>query len=217
MGQQRGTDLVEFDAETTQLHLLIRTKRRNRGHFLVCGELEHLPFKDEVFSTVISCRVLQHLVRQEAAVREMCRVTRVDGNVILELYNTWNPKTLYKNIRMSPTWSRIFNAPFRLLFRSMSPFSPWGIGYDRYNDWFQVKRWMRGARMGDFRGRGVGFGFHKYLLEPLYVQAVMTKRAPALLRKFYDVSFMAEKTLGGVRPLSWVMEKFTIRATRQAP
>lgn len=208
-----GSYKIGLDAS---LALLVRTKRRGRGDFLVCGELEHLPFKNDSFSTVITCRVLQHLQRQEEAVREMCRVTRPDGDVILELYNTWNPKTLYKNIRMSPRLRKVLNAPFRIIFRSMSPFSDWGIGYDRYNSWFQVKRWLRRAGMKDVHGRGVGFGFHKYLIGPLYIDAVLNKRAPNLLRRFYQASFRAEKLIGGLRPFSWVMEKFTIKATRKA-
>jgi len=198
------------------LSLLIRTKRRGRGDFLVCAELEHLPFKNGTFSTVITCRVLQHLQRQELAVQEMSRVTRPNGDVILELYNTWNPKTLYKNIRMSPRLRKVLNAPFRLVFRSMSPFADWGLKYDKYNGWFQVKRWLRRAGMENVHGRGVGFGFHKYLIGPFYIEAVMSKRSPSLVRRFYQASFRAEKLIGGVRPFSWVMEKFTLKATRKA-
>ena len=220
-GCGNGRFLETFPAKTykvgldASLELLIRTKRRGRGDFLVCGELEHLPFKDGTFSTVISCRVLQHLQRQQEAVVEMCRVTRPGGDVVLELYNTWNPKTLYKNIRMSPRLRRVLNAPFRLVFRSMSPFDDWGIPYDRYNSWFQVKRWLRAANMRDFQGRGVGFGFHKYFVEPLYIKATMVKRAPGLLRRFYRASFGLEKLIGAIRPFSWTMEKFTIKATRK--
>jgi ubiquinone/menaquinone biosynthesis C-methylase UbiE/uncharacterized protein YbaR (Trm112 family) len=221
-GCGNGRFLETFPANTykvgldASLALLVRTKRRGRGHFLVCAELEHLPFKDGTFSTVISCRVLQHLQRQQRAVEEICRVTQPEGDVVLELYNTWNPKTLYKNIRMSPRLRRLLNAPFRLVFRSMSPFADWGIAYDRYNGWFQVKRWLRSANMRDFHGRGVGFGFHKYFIDPFYLHAAMSKHTPGLLLRFYRASFRAEKLIGGIRPFSWVMEKFTIKATRRS-
>ena len=59
--------------------------------------------------------------------------------MILELYNTWNPKTLYEQVRMSPI-RKVFDAPFRLLFRSMSPFDDWGLDYDNYNRWFETRR-----------------------------------------------------------------------------
>ena len=138
------------------LNLLQLVKKRGRGDFLVCGELEHLPFKDDAFGTVITCRVLQHLHQQEAAVLEMSRVTREHGNVILELYNTWNLKTIYKEIRMSPRLRKALNAPFRLVFRSMSPFGDWNLDYDNYNSWFEVKPWLTFAERVDHRILEVG-------------------------------------------------------------
>jgi hypothetical protein len=197
--------------------LLRRTKTRKRGDFLVCGELEHLPFKDSIFGTVISCRVLQHLRRQNEAVIEMARVTRDKGDLILELYNTWNLKTLYKQIRMTGNLRKILNAPFRLLFRSMSPFDTWGLEYDRYNWWFQVKRWMRRARLYGFEGRGVGFGYHKYFLQPFYVDAVLEKKAPNLRRRYYHACFRVERVIGSMVPFRYGMEKFVIKASKNAP
>ena len=199
------------------LNLLRRTKSRNRGDFLVCGELEHLPFKDSTFGTVISCRVLQHLRRQEDAVREMARVTRDKGDVILELYNTWNPKTVYKQIRMTPSLRKVLNAPFRLLFRSMSPFDDWGLEYDCYNGWFQVKRWMRRTSLHAFEGRGVGFGYHKYFLQPFFLDAVMKSKAPRLRRRYYDACFGVERAIGRIPPFRYSMEKFVIKASKNAP
>ena len=196
------------------LQLLRRVKKRGRGNFLVCGELEHLPFKDDLFDTVISCRVLQHLERQEKAVREMVRVLQPSGDLALELYNTWNPKTVYKYIRMSPRLRRIFNAPFRLVFKSMSPFGDWGLEYDAYCNWFQVKRWMRDAGCKEISGRGAGFGYHKYLLEPFYVNAVMTKYVPNFARRFYSACFALEKGIGGIRPIRWTMEKIIMKGTK---
>jgi uncharacterized protein YbaR (Trm112 family) len=199
------------------LNLLKRTKQRGRGDFLVCGELEHLPFKDNTFATVISCRVLQHLQRQEAAVAEMARVVRDQGDVILELYNTWNLKTFYKQIRMTRNLRKILNAPFRLLFKSMSPFDDWGLQYDRYNRWLQVRRWMLGAQLHGIEGRGVGFGHNKYLLQPFYIDAVMQTRAPRFRRHYYNACFRLERAIGGMAPFRYTMEKFVIKASKTAP
>lgn len=209
----QGSFTVGLDAS---LEMLIRARRRGRGHFLVCGELEHLPFRDGSFDTVISCRVLQLVKKQQKAVEELCRVTRPGGDVILELYNTWNPRTLYKNIRMSPRVRGVFNAPFRAVFRSMSPFAEWGMSYDKYNGWFQVKRWLRSAEMRGVHGRGVGFGFHQYFFQPFYIDGFLSKRAPYFLRRYYSAAFSAERFLGGVRPFTYCMEKFTIKATKSA-
>jgi SAM-dependent methyltransferase len=198
------------------LNLLRATARAQRADFLVCGELEHLPFKSECFDTVMSCRVLQHIRQQSQAVHEMARVLRPGGDMILELYNSWNLKTIYKQIRMSPRLRRLFNAPFRAIFRSMSPFSDWGLSYDNYNSWFEVKTWMLHAHLGAFRGRGVGFGHHKYLLAPFYIHGAMKKHAPGLLAKYYDWCFAFEKRFGALIPLRYGMEKFSIAGTKGA-
>ena len=196
------------------LNLLRAARRRKRGNFHVCCELEHLPFKNNLFGTVISCRVIQHLKEQELAVQELCRVTRTNGDVILELYNTWNPKTIWKEIRMSKL-QKIFNAPFKLVFRSLSPFSEWGINYDNYNHWFEVKRWLNRSHMVGLRGRGVGFGFHKYLLDTFFINGILEKRAPRLLRAYYAGAFAFEKMFGAIIPLRYVMEKIVMKATKQ--
>ena len=208
----RETISVGIDAS---LNLLKAARRRRRGDFLVCCELEHLPFRNDLFSTVISCRVIQHLKEQEQAVLELCRVTRDHGDVILELYNTWNPKTLWKQIRMSRIRT-LFNAPFKLFFRSLSPFSEWGIAYDNYNHWFEVKPWLKKGGMHGLRGRGVGFGFHKYACDAFFVNAILEKQAPALLRRYYALAFGVEKRFGAAIPLRYVMEKIVMKATKNA-
>jgi len=198
------------------LNLLRAARRRKRGHFHVCCELEHLPFKDDLFSTVISCRVIQHLKEQEQAIRELCRVTRDHGDLILELYNTWNLKTVWKEIRMSKIRT-IFNAPFKLFFRSLSPFSEWGIDYDNYNHWFEVKPWLKNSQMSGLRGRGVGFGFHKYLLDAFFVNGILERQMPDVLRRYYRTIFRVEKLFGAAIPFRYVMEKVVMKTTKNAP
>jgi ubiquinone/menaquinone biosynthesis C-methylase UbiE len=105
------------------LNLLICTKKRGRADLLVCGELEHLPFKNSVFGTVLNFRVRQQIVEQEKAVLEIPRVTRDKGDAIFELYNTFNLKTICKNIPKDLCLRRVFNASFWLLLKSIPPFA----------------------------------------------------------------------------------------------
>lgn len=209
-----GSRVVCLDAS---LNLLCIVKQKNRGHFHVCAELEHLPFRDNTFSTVMSVRVLQHLREQERGVRELCRVLQDKGDLILELYNQWNLKTIYKEICMRPKLRKVLNAPFALVFRSMRPFRDWVLTYDKYNSWFQVRRWLRHAGMHGIRGRGVGFGYHHYLLEPFYILAVMTKKMPGVLQKYFNAVLAVEKRLGPWPPFRYTMEKFVIASTKNAP
>ena len=196
------------------LNLLKIARRKGRGDFHVCSELEHLPFRDGTFSTVISCRVLQHIPQQSTAIGELCRVARTKGDVILEFYNSWNLKTVYKEIRMSPV-RKVVNWPFRNLFRSMSPFDDWGLTYDKYNSWREVKNWLTMNNMYDLKGRGVGFGYHKYLVEPFYINAFVGRRWPEVLKAYYEKCFAVEKAIGTLPPFRYCMEKTVIAARKR--
>jgi ubiquinone/menaquinone biosynthesis C-methylase UbiE/uncharacterized protein YbaR (Trm112 family) len=197
------------------LNLLRIAKTKGHGHYHVCCELEHLPFRDEVFDRVISCRVLQHLRAQNDAVGELCRVLEPGGEIAIEVYNKWNLKTIYKNIRMSKT-ARILNKPFTFAFRSLSPFQDWGIPYDRYNSWPELLRWLRAAGVDRIRGRGVGFGYHKYFFEPFLINAALEKKAPRFLNTYYRACSHVEKAIGSWVPFVYLMEKFVIAATKPA-
>lgn len=218
-GCGNGRALARLPAHTVKvgvdasLNLLKATKRRERADFLVCCELEHLPFKDAIFDTVISCRVLQHIVDQDVAVGEMSRVARGLGDVIIEVYNRWNLKTLYKVIRMSRL-GRILDLPFGLIRKGWSPFGPWGMDYDCYNSWWELSRWLRASGMRITGGSGLGFGYHKYLLHPFYLHALALRIAPRLLQRHYELCFALEKLIGPWVPFRYGMEKIVIRATK---
>lgn len=55
------------------------------------GDILSLPFEDETFSHVISARVLQYIVEPPKAVRELVRVLRPGGRMILVVPNKLNP------------------------------------------------------------------------------------------------------------------------------
>ncbi len=58
---------------------------RASGFGGVCGDVTHLPFRDSVFDLATSFDVLQQIERDADAVREMARVVRPGGRVILTL------------------------------------------------------------------------------------------------------------------------------------
>ena len=73
---------------------------------------------------------------------------------------------------------------------------------------------MRGRNLRGFEGRGVGFGYHKYLFDPFYFNAVINKIAPPLLKRYYGTCFTLERAIGGLIPFRYIMEKFVIKATK---
>jgi len=195
------------------LNMLRIVRRRKRGDFHVCCELEHLPFKDGLFGTVITCRVLQHIRAQDVAVSEMARVTRSKGNLMVEVYNSWNLKALYKNIRMSPRLRGILNLPFRPFVKDRLPFGDWGLTYDRYNSWLELRRWLGRSGMKPNGGRGAGFGYHRYILHRSFVEMLLMRRS-RLITAYYNACFHVEKLIGGLPPFRYFLEKIIVKGTR---
>ncbi|MBF0609811.1 MAG: methyltransferase domain-containing protein, partial [Magnetococcales bacterium] len=218
-GCGNGRFLADFPPQAltvgadASFHLLAIARARGRGRYHVCCALESLPFRGQSFSTVLSCRVLQHLQAQQQAVQEMARVTRKGGDVLIQVYNVWNLKTFYKLLRQSPL-QPLLNAPFRLLFRSMSPFAPWELDYDRYTRWSTLANWMEEASLIPGAGRGAGFGFHKYFLVPFYLDALWKNRAPQGRATYYRHALAVEKRLAALFPFRYLLEKFTLRGEK---
>jgi ubiquinone/menaquinone biosynthesis C-methylase UbiE/uncharacterized protein YbaR (Trm112 family) len=195
------------------LNLLRICRAKGRCTRLVCCEIEHLPFKAEAFDRTLSVRVLQHLKQQREAVGEMVRVLKPQGVAVLHCYNELSSKAFVKHIREGRL-GVILNFPFTKLFRSLSPFRPWPIPYDKYNTLLQVRRWLSGFGAQRRGARGAGFGFNKWLLSGFLISAWMEKRAPRVLAAYFSVSLAAENGLGRVWPLYHVMEKFVVKAVK---
>lgn len=55
----------------------------------VTASATHLPFREEVFSKVISNAVLEHIEEDDLALDELCRVTRNEGRVLICVPNSY--------------------------------------------------------------------------------------------------------------------------------
>lgn len=109
----------------------------NRKVWLGVADVDSLPFLDASFNTVLCVGVLQYLEMEELAIRELCRVTRPGGTVVISLPNVFSPLNwIYQGVVLSARLLRMlclrfkisFHAPEnRLVFRSDIPnrlFSP---------------------------------------------------------------------------------------------
>lgn len=75
------SNLVGLDLSSA---LLDKAKERaGETQFLVQGDSEYLPFRDNVFYAVVSVTVIQNLSNPERMPAESARVTRVDSTVII--------------------------------------------------------------------------------------------------------------------------------------
>jgi SAM-dependent methyltransferase len=75
-------------------------KLRHNGLQLAAADVRHLPFSDGTFDTIVSNSTLDHFESQDeisASLRELYRVLRVDGQLLLTLDNLANPVIALRN------------------------------------------------------------------------------------------------------------------------
>ena len=73
-------------------------KARARGLSVTLGSVTQIPFRADSFDFVCSFKVLAHVPDIERALRELARVTRPGGTLVLEFYNPWSLRYLAKRI-----------------------------------------------------------------------------------------------------------------------
>lgn len=182
----------------TSLPLLLDNKKREPDFWLVCGQLEDMPFKDCVADFSISIRVYQHLRSPEDAFAEMARVTKPSGYVSLELYNKLNLKELYKRFRM---------------LKFMNKKWPWGLDYDRYYSYREIEKWCEQNFVIPLKYSGAGWGIHFYLFELIQFR----RFAPKFLQKIVYNFFLYLENIVGLWPFfSKTMEKICFIGSIQA-
>lgn len=72
-----------YDAVALEHHPVAAAYTHGRGLPVVQGDGHRLPFADDTFDVVLACDVLEHLHRDEEAVREIRRVLRPGGHLVL--------------------------------------------------------------------------------------------------------------------------------------
>lgn len=180
------------------LALLIDNKRREPDFWLVCGQLEDMPFKDSIADFSTSIRVFQHIKVPEDAFSEMVRTTKPAGYVSLEVYNKFNLKELYKRIRMTKFMDKMW---------------PWGLDYDRYYSYREIEKWCSQNFVKPLKYSGAGWGIHFYLFELIKFRGL----APKPLQKIVYNFFLALEGIIGTWPFfSVTLEKVCFIGSIQA-
>lgn len=75
-----GEPVINADVS---LKMLVQSKLKN-GLSPICTESEQLPFPDKYFSRIIMVDALHHVKDQSLTIKEMCRVIRRDGLILIE-------------------------------------------------------------------------------------------------------------------------------------
>ncbi len=74
-------------------------KARERGLDVIEGDLHSLPFEDESFDLVYSCKVLAHVPDLPRTLHELNRVVAPGGRLLLEFYNRRSLRFLVRRLR----------------------------------------------------------------------------------------------------------------------
>lgn len=79
--QRRFTSLTGIDANASDIEIAMQSGIKN-AKFLV-ADAEKLPFKNSTFDKIVCSEVLEHVDDDAAAVKEMHRVLKTDGKIII--------------------------------------------------------------------------------------------------------------------------------------
>lgn len=109
-----GMDLSAEMIEASRRRFTGLTRNGPSVHLLT-GDIEHLPFEDASFDLVLCVGVLGYLIEDEQAIREMARVTKPGGHVVVNVTNAFSLSDLDTRLRASV---RSFLSPGR---RTQSP------------------------------------------------------------------------------------------------
>lgn len=87
------TDIVQ---ESVDFITRLANELGLRNVFVKKEDVFHLSFPDDSFDIVFADVVIQHVPEHQKAVKEMARVLKPGGSLIISTMNVWNPHTLYK-------------------------------------------------------------------------------------------------------------------------
>lgn len=180
---------------------------------LTAASVLAIPFPDNTFDAVYSVRVIQHIRDQEQMIREMSRVCKPGGRVVLVTYNSWSLLSLYKHIRMS--WAgRVLNFPIGWLLKQRSFFGPWGFEYDNYLSIPEARAMMRrsGIRVDTSWGTATGM---PWFLQSFFVGKILEKTLPFLLRFHLKVCRFLDKTVARPWPLKYFNDLVVVSGIKQ--
>jgi ubiquinone biosynthesis O-methyltransferase len=104
----RGADVVGIDPDVRMLEVARRRARIDgQGAHYVAGCIERIPFSNASFDVVVAATVLCFVNDAQTAVREMARVLRPGGELVLGELGRWNLWAAMRRLRGwlgAPIW-----------------------------------------------------------------------------------------------------------------
>jgi ubiquinone/menaquinone biosynthesis C-methylase UbiE len=115
--QVSGMDGSKGMLESAELRL--RAAQPSFAFTLKQGDIEHLPFEDAQFDLVLSTGVIEYLTGDATVLREMFRVLRPGGHLVLPVTNVWSPVNAFDGIIEFLKRQAWFRRPFNLVWERL--------------------------------------------------------------------------------------------------
>jgi ubiquinone/menaquinone biosynthesis C-methylase UbiE len=119
---RRGFKVAGMDGSDHMLQSAEARLRAARPDFpfsLKQGDIENLPFDDAQFDLVLSTGVIEYLEGDAKVLREMHRVLRPGGHLLLPVTNLWSPVNTFDAIIEFLKRQAWFRGPFNLVWQRL--------------------------------------------------------------------------------------------------
>jgi len=107
-------DCLFFGVDVSR-RLLEKAKQKLAGRlnmFLVCGDIDHLPFHDGSFDICLAFTVLQNLPNTVSALKELTRVSKIDSTILFTYLKTkTDPEKIRLILDQAELEGKIFDNP----------------------------------------------------------------------------------------------------------
>jgi ubiquinone/menaquinone biosynthesis C-methylase UbiE len=119
---RRGFQVSGMDGSEQMLQgaeVRLRAAQPEFPFVLKQGDIEHLPFGDARFDLVLSTGVIEYLKGDADVLREMHRVLRPGGHLVLPVTNLWSPVNAFDAVIEFLKRQAWFRGPFNLVWQRL--------------------------------------------------------------------------------------------------
>jgi ubiquinone/menaquinone biosynthesis C-methylase UbiE/uncharacterized protein YbaR (Trm112 family) len=150
--------VIGVDFSAGAIHEAQRRAAGIPNALFVVGDATALPVQSSQFDRVVITEVIEHLPDVQAALRELRRVVKADGEVVLSTPNYFNPVGLFKLL-----FDRVHHGG-----RERWTYADHSEELEHFQTPFSVQRQIAnaGLTVQDFRGSDLWMGVRKALLVP---------------------------------------------------
>lgn len=116
-----GYEFWGVDASPRMIELCHKNFRHTKGVHFSVGNATDLEFSDGFFDLVICMGVIDRIEKYELAIKEMLRVVKKDGNLIITFPNIYSPFATWRAFVFYPTVNLLKSIYYFILRRPQPP------------------------------------------------------------------------------------------------